>query len=95
MITSMAVIHISEAEASRDFSGLLARVRTGVEVVIDREASPAVVVRVANDGAVRRLSESLRLAKEHRSTARLENGFAQDLETLVNGHSEPLQSSWE
>ena len=37
----MEVIHISEAEAVRDFTGLLARVRDGAEVVID-DASPAV-----------------------------------------------------
>jgi hypothetical protein len=61
----MAVIHISEAEAARDFAGLLARVRAGAEVVIDDDASAAVMLRVAAERPVRRLSESLRLAKEH------------------------------
>jgi antitoxin (DNA-binding transcriptional repressor) of toxin-antitoxin stability system len=33
----MPVIHISEAEAVRDFAALLAHVRSGSEVVIDSE----------------------------------------------------------
>ena len=62
MILDMAVIHISEAEAARDFAALLARVRAGAEVVIDHGASPSVVLRLAAERPVRRLSESLRLA---------------------------------
>jgi antitoxin (DNA-binding transcriptional repressor) of toxin-antitoxin stability system len=91
----MAVIHISEAEAARDFAGLLARVRAGAEVVIDDDASPAVVLRVAAELPVRRLSESLRLAKEHGSTVTLDGGFAHDLEAAINSHPEPLKSSWD
>lgn len=92
---TMAVIHISEAEAARDFAALLARVRAGAEVVIDDDASPAVVLRVAAGRPVRRLSESLRLAKEHGSTVTLDGGFAADLEAVVNSHPEPLESSWD
>jgi antitoxin (DNA-binding transcriptional repressor) of toxin-antitoxin stability system len=35
MISGMAIVHISEAEASRDLSAVLARVRAGDEVRID------------------------------------------------------------
>jgi prevent-host-death family protein len=41
------VIHISEAEAARDFAGLLARVRAGDEIVIGDAAHPVAVVRPA------------------------------------------------
>jgi hypothetical protein len=91
----MAVIHISEAEAARDFAGLLARVRAGAEVVIDDDVSPSVVLRVATERPVRLLSESLRLAKEHGSTTTLDAGFATDLEAVINSHPEPLKSSWD
>jgi len=37
---SMAVVHIPEAEAARDLPGLLARVRAGEEIVIEKEAAP-------------------------------------------------------
>ncbi len=86
---------MSEAEAARDFAGLLASVRAGAEVVIDKGASPAVVLRVADEPVVRRLSESLRMASEHRSPAVLDEGFARDLEAVISSHPEPLQSSWD
>jgi hypothetical protein len=100
IIRGMAVIHISEAEAARDFPGLLARVRAGAEIVIDDDASPAVmfrvtVRRVAAKDSVRRLSESLRMAREHGSTVTLDGGFAADLEAAVESHPESLESSWD
>lgn len=91
----MAVIHISEAEAVRDFAGLLARVRAGEEIFIEKEASPAVVLRVATKRPLRLLSESLRLAKEHGSTATLDGDFGRDLEAVINSHPEPLENLWD
>ncbi len=95
IIMGMAVIHISEAEAARDFAALLARVRAGAEVVIDDGPHTAVVLCVAAERPVRLLSESLRLAKEHGSTVTLDGGFAHDLEAVINSHPEPLKSSWD
>jgi antitoxin (DNA-binding transcriptional repressor) of toxin-antitoxin stability system len=60
----MATIHIAEAEAARDFAGLMARVRAGVEVVID-DASPAVRVSIVAERPGRLLSESIVLAEAH------------------------------
>ena len=91
----MATIHISEAEATRDLAGLLARVRARAEVVIDDGAHPAVVLRVAQEPPVRRLTDSLRRARENRSTATLDGSFAGDLEAVISSHTEPLQSSWD
>jgi prevent-host-death family protein len=90
----MAVTHISEADAERDFAGLLARVRAGEEIVIEKEASPAVVLRVAAERPLRRLSESLRLAREHGSAISLDGGFARDLEAIISSHPEPLENPW-
>ena len=83
------VIHISEAEAASDFCKLLERVRAGAEVVIESDKLPIAVVRPA-EPHVRLLSESLRLAKEHASTATLDEDFARDLEAAINSHREPL-----
>jgi antitoxin (DNA-binding transcriptional repressor) of toxin-antitoxin stability system len=88
-IVAKDVIHISEAEAASDFLSLLARVRAGAEVVIERDARPVAVVRPA-EHCVRLLSESLRLAKEHGSTATLDGNFGHDLEEIINSHREPL-----
>ena len=86
----MATIRISDAEAIRDFPSLLARARAGTEIVIDDESSPGVTLRVASEKPTRMLSESLRLAREHSSKATLDNTFGQDLEVIINSHSEPI-----
>ena len=85
------VIHISEAEAASNFAGVLARVREGVEVVIESGKLPVAVLRPAepHENAVA-FPESLRLAKEHASTATLDGDFARDLEAAINSHREPL-----
>ena len=83
------VIHISEAEATNDFASLMARVREGAEVIIEKDARPVAIVRPA-EPHVRLLSESLRLAKEHGSTATLDGDFGRDLEEIINSHREPL-----
>jgi prevent-host-death family protein len=83
------VIHFLEAEAASNFADVLARVRAGVEIVIGDEARPVAVVRPV-EPHVRLLSESLRLAKEHASTATLDGDFARDLEAAINSHREPL-----
>lgn len=83
------VIHVSEAEAASDFASLMARVRAGAEVVIEKDARPvAVVSPVESD--IRLLSESLRLAREHGSTATLDEEFGKDVEAAIESHREPL-----
>jgi prevent-host-death family protein len=89
VIMGRDVIHISDAEAASDFASLLDRVRAGAEVVIEHDARPVAVVRPA-EPHVRRLSESLRLAKEHGSLATLDPGFAKDVEAAIESHREPL-----
>lgn len=83
------VIHISEKEAADDFASLMERVRSGSEVVIEENARPVAVVRPA-EPYVRLLSESLRLAREHRSSATLDDGFSKDVEAAIESHREPL-----
>ena len=89
------VIHISEAEAASDFPSLLARVRAGAEIIIERDAEAVAVIRPA-EPHVRLLSESLRLAKERGSKTTLDGDLARDLEELVKSHREPLNpSAWD
>jgi len=84
------VIHISEAEAAGDFASLMARVRSGAEVVIEDNARPVAVVRPVAEPSLRLLSESLRLAREHGSTVTLDGDFGRDLEEIISRHREPL-----
>ena len=88
-VMAKLVIELSEAEATTDFAGLLARVRAGAEVVIKNGTQLVAVVRPV-EPHVRLLSESLRLAREHGSTATLDGNFAKDLEAAIESHREPL-----
>ena len=99
----MATIHISEAEAARDFAGLMARVRAGAEVVID-DASPAVkLFIVAAPRPGRLLSESIALAETHAKELSLELGFepamdaefARDMEEIVQSRKPRDTSAWD
>jgi antitoxin (DNA-binding transcriptional repressor) of toxin-antitoxin stability system len=88
-LMSKPSIHVSETEAANDFPSLLARVRAGAEVVIERNAEAVAVLRPAAPN-VRLLSESLRLAKERGSNTTLDGEFGRDLEAVVTSHREPL-----
>jgi antitoxin (DNA-binding transcriptional repressor) of toxin-antitoxin stability system len=83
------VIDISELEATTDFGSLLARVRAGAEVVI-KNGTRLVAVVCPAEPHVRLLSESLRLAREHGSTATLDEDFAKDVGAAIESHREPL-----
>ena len=84
------VIHISEADAARDFAAVLARVRAGAEIVIDGREPVVVAVRPSKPQPGRLLSESIALAEAHGSTVTLDGDFARDLEDIINSHREPL-----
>jgi antitoxin (DNA-binding transcriptional repressor) of toxin-antitoxin stability system len=87
----MAVIHISEADAARDFHGLIASVRAGAEVVIENGSQPIAVVH----GPVpprRSLAECIALLPEN-SEATVDEEFARDVKEAVAFHREPLNSA--
>jgi antitoxin (DNA-binding transcriptional repressor) of toxin-antitoxin stability system len=94
------VIHISEEEAARDFAGLMARVRAGVEVVIERNTRAVAVVRpIGEDFRPRLLSESIALAKKHAAELgyepRMDPEFAADLEEILNSRRPWNPPAWE
>ena len=95
----METIHISEAEAARDFAGLMAHVRAGAEVIIEKAASPAVVMRVASEPAGRLLSESIALAEAHTRELGYEPvmdaEFAADLEEIIRNRKPRDTSAWD
>ena len=84
----MATYRISEAEASRDFAGLLARVRAGAEVVIESDASPVAILH-APPTSGRTFEEAIALLPEN-STAVMDADFARDVEAAIAAHREPL-----
>ncbi len=84
----MATIHISEADAAKDFGGLIDRVQGGDEVVIEREDKVVAVLRDAEaEFKPRTLSESLAILKEierERGYATvMDEDFAADMREVV------------
>ena len=94
----MATVHIPEAETARDLPGLLARVRAGEEIVIEKEASPPVLLRVAVELRGRLLSESIVLAETHAREMGFEQvmdlEFADDLEEIIRNRKPRDTSAW-
>ncbi|MGB6130459.1 MAG: hypothetical protein WCC14_16780 [Acidobacteriaceae bacterium] len=95
----MATIHIPESDAARDLPGLLARVRAGDEIVIEKEASPSVVLRVAVEPRGRLLSESIALAEAHAKETGYEPvmdpDFAADLDEIIRNRKPRDTSAWD
>jgi antitoxin (DNA-binding transcriptional repressor) of toxin-antitoxin stability system len=87
----MAVLHISEADLARDVQGILDRVQSGEEIIVERDAQPIAVLRAA-EPLHRKLSE-IAAALAEDSTAALDPYFAQDVREAIESHHEPLRSS--
>jgi antitoxin (DNA-binding transcriptional repressor) of toxin-antitoxin stability system len=93
------VIHISEAEAASDFALVMARVREGAEVIIERDAKPVAVVRSAEAVGGRPISESIALAETHAKERGYEPAmdpdFASDLEGIIKSRKPRSVSKWD
>ena len=84
----MATFRISEAEAARDFAGLLARVRAGADVVIESDSYPIAVLHTPAPPR-RSIEECISLLPVD-SPATIDEDFASDVATAVAAHREPL-----
>lgn len=95
----MATIHITAAEAARNFAALLAQVRAGAEVVIEDDASPAVILRSLAPVPRRLLSECIALADAHAAQSDyvpvMDAEFAADMEDILNQRKPRETSTWD
>ena len=93
------VIHISDADAAGQFTSLLDRVRAGEEVVIEHDARPVAVLRPADSGRGRLLSESVALAEAHAREMGYEPvmdaDFAADLEEIIRSRKPRNLPPWD
>jgi antitoxin (DNA-binding transcriptional repressor) of toxin-antitoxin stability system len=94
----MATIRISEAEAARNFAGLLAQVRAGAEVVIESDAHPAAILR-AVEPPRRSIEECIALAKKHEEETGeapvLDPDFAADVEEIIRNRRPWNPPAWD
>jgi antitoxin (DNA-binding transcriptional repressor) of toxin-antitoxin stability system len=94
----MAVTHISEAEAVRDFAALLTRVRAGEEIVIESDAAPVAILRPAAPPP-RSISESIALdqawTRELGYEPVMDADFAADMEEIIRNRKPRDTSAWD
>jgi prevent-host-death family protein len=84
----MGVVHISEAELAGNTASILDGVRSGTEIVIERNAQPVAVLRPAEPRR-RKLSEIMASLSEQ-STATIDPDFAADVQAGIDSHREPI-----
>jgi prevent-host-death family protein len=88
------VIHVSEDEAARTFADLMARVREGSEVIIEKNSSPIAVLHPAEPER-RSISEAIALLSED-SKGVVDSDFAAAVRAAVDSHPESLDPpSWD
>ena len=94
----MAIIHISEAEAARDFAGLIAKVRAGAEIVIENGSLPPAILR-SEFPARRTVSECIELARKHEQDSGeapvLDPDFADDVAEIIENRNPWAPPAWE
>lgn len=95
---SMALIHISEAEAADDFAGLMARVRAGEEIVIESDSHPVAIIRALAPPR-RSISESIALAEARSKVLgykpAMDAVFAADMEEIIRNRKPRDTSAWD
>jgi antitoxin (DNA-binding transcriptional repressor) of toxin-antitoxin stability system len=90
----MAIVHMTEAEVTKDTAAVLEKVRQGTEVVID-EGYRTVAIISSVKATGRLIDECIALAKEHGSGATLDDDFAHDLEQIIAGRKPLDTSAWD
>jgi len=94
MIEAMVQVHMTEAEAARDFHAVLERVREGVEVVIEEGHRRIALIKAAEDPG-RPIDECIALLRARGSAVTLDEGFTDDLEAVVAERKPVDTSVWE
>ena len=86
---------MTEGEVTKDFAGVLEKVRRGVEIVVEQDHLPIAVIRSPIPKG-RLLSECIAIAEARGSAATLDEGFMKDVEEGITIRSQPWNPpSWE
>jgi antitoxin (DNA-binding transcriptional repressor) of toxin-antitoxin stability system len=95
MIETGMTVRITEAELARDIHAVLAKVREGVDVIVEHDHRPVAVIKTPQSTG-RLLSECIALAEARGSTVTLDEGFMRDVEEGIASRSQPwYPPSWE
>lgn len=97
----MATVHMSESGVARDHHAVLAKVRQGVEVIIEQDHRPVAVLKSSQAASpVRRLSECIALAKAYEADLGYapipDEDFASDVQAGIDARRDSLEPpSWD
>jgi antitoxin (DNA-binding transcriptional repressor) of toxin-antitoxin stability system len=97
----MATVHMSESEVARDLHAVLAKVRQGLEVVIEQDHRPIAVLKPSSPAKPgRKLSECIALAKVYEAklgdTPIPDKDFADDVQAGIDGRRDSFEPpAWE
>jgi hypothetical protein len=95
MIYPMAVIHISEEEAARDLSAVLAKVSAGETVHIERAAESFAIVQVTKP-ARWTVDDAIKQSEARGSQVLLDDDFGNDMEEIMRFNRLPRRGEpWE
>lgn len=92
---AMATVHMSEAELAHDLHAVLAKVRQGVEIVIEQDHRPVAVLKPSQPLG-RLTSEIIADLKVRGSQAVMDEDFARDVEEGIKVMNQPWNPpSWD
>ncbi len=83
------LLHISEADLTKDVHSVLESVQRGTEVIVERNTLPVAVIRPP-EPLRRKISECIALLASD-STSTIDPDFARDVEAAIAAHREPLE----
>jgi hypothetical protein len=93
MIEAMATVRITEAELARDVHTVLAKVREGIEVIVEQDHLPVAIIKTPQSPG-RKISECVALAKAYEEKLGYapvpDPDFARDVQAGIDAHREPL-----
>ena len=92
-------LRITEAELARDIHAVIAKVREGIEVIVEQDHRPVALIKPPGTPG-RKTSECILLAKAYEEALGYapvpDPDFAKDVQDAIDGHPEPLNPpSWD
>jgi antitoxin (DNA-binding transcriptional repressor) of toxin-antitoxin stability system len=91
----MGTLRITEAELARDLHSVLAKVRQGLEVIVEQDRCPVAIIKPSKP-AGRSISDVVCELKARGSSAVLDDDFARDIEEGIKAQRQPWNPpSWD
>jgi len=84
----MVTVHMTEAEVVKDIAAVLAKVRQGVEIVVEQDHRTVAFIKPSKPEG-RMISEVIADLKTRGSNAAIDDEFARDIEEGIKAHRQP------